>query len=104
MTRSPALSRALREHGFANAARELDAAKDAITEMLALRLALATIDGAAHALRVHARALRNTSAAHERGCLRGLEDDLVRRLGDLLRRERITSERAGATSALEIDE
>lgn len=91
MSRSPHLSQALAAHGFVKAARELDAAVDAATEILALRLALATIDGATYMLRVHARALRNTSAHHERGQLRGLEEQLVTRLGELLRRERIAA-------------
>lgn len=96
MTRNPALSHALSAHGFTNAARTLDEAKDAAAEILALRLALATIDGAAYMLRIHARALRNTSAAYERGRLRSLEEEITVRLGTLLRRERVTRERVAA--------
>ena len=86
MSRAPSIVLALREHNFHVAARTLEAATDAHAEILALRLALATIDGATHMLRIHARALRNTGAAHERGRLRSLEETIVARLGNLLLR------------------
>lgn len=80
------ISTELRAHGFEALARLLDAATTVDAEILALRMALATIDGASHTLRVHARVLRHTSAAHERGRLRGLEAEITVRLGALLRR------------------
>ena len=80
-----ALTHALRGHGFHLAARALEEASTPENEILALRLALATVEGASHILRTHARALKNTSAAHERGRLRGLEADLTIRLGQLLK-------------------
>lgn len=97
MTRCPAITHALAAHGFGAAARELGAARDSATEMFALRLALATIDGAAYMLRVHARALRHTGADFERGQLRALEEMIVQRLGELQRRARATAERAEVT-------
>lgn len=87
LSRAPALSLALREAGLVSAARTLDAAQDADAEVLALRFALAAIDGASMVLRTHARALRNTSAAYERGRLRGLDEQITVRLGELLRRQ-----------------
>lgn len=81
-----ALVIALRERGFDAAARSLSEAEGTSDEVSALRYALATVDGASYVLRIHARALRNTSAAYERGRLRGLEADLLVRLGALLRR------------------
>jgi hypothetical protein len=85
---NPALVLAIRSHGFHTAAVMLEGAKTPEHELLALRMALATIEGASHVLRTHARALRNTSAAHERGRLRGLEADITIRLGQLLRAAR----------------
>lgn len=86
MTRAPAISSALRMHGLHAAAREVDQAKDAAGEVVALRLALATVDGAQHVLRCYARSLRDTRAPVERARLRELEDKLVLHLGGLLRR------------------
>jgi hypothetical protein len=80
------ISRDLRVYGLVSAARLVSEATDAPSEILALRFALAAIEGASMVLRTHARALRNTSAAYERGRLRGLEADIVVRLGALLRR------------------
>jgi hypothetical protein len=86
----PAISAALRERGFHAIARDLDRAADAPAEIAALRLALATIDGAQHVLRCYARSLRNTQAVAERVALRVLEERVVEHLGTLLRRASAT--------------
>lgn len=87
MNRATGIAGALRDRGFHAVARELDRAPNANTEIAALRLALATIDGAQHVLRCYARSLRDTRAAVERAALRELEERIVAHLGTLLRRE-----------------
>jgi hypothetical protein len=85
--RSPHLCIMLAGAGFSGAAQILERAEDARAEREAISIALATIEGAQLTLRKHAKALMNTSAAWERGQLKGLEEDLVKRLGELVTRE-----------------
>jgi len=91
VNRAPAIAAALRATGFHAVARDLDKAPDAAAEILALRLALATVDGAQHVLRCYARSLRNTAAVAERVALRILEEQIVSHLGALLRRASSTT-------------
>lgn len=69
-----------------DAARTLDRASDAVEEVTALRLALASIDGAQMVLRCYARSLRNTQAVADRAALRIVEERITEHLGGLLRR------------------
>jgi hypothetical protein len=73
--------------GFHGAAQILERAEDARAEREAIAIALATLEGAQITLRKHQKALLHTSAAFERGQLKGLEEDLVKRLGELVTRE-----------------
>lgn len=85
--RNPHLVIMLAGAGFNGAADILEHAEDARAELDGIRIALATIEGAQLTLRKHARALMNTSAAWERGQLKALEEDLVKRLGELVAKE-----------------
>jgi hypothetical protein len=84
---NPHLCIQLAASGLTFAAESLENADDRPAEIQAIKLALAGIEGARLMLRRHARALQHTSAAFECGQLRGLEDDLTKRLTELTARE-----------------
>lgn len=94
MSRASTIVAALRDVGLHGAARTLSEAADAESEIRALHLALATIDGAQHVLRCYARSLRNTQALADRVALRLVEERVVEHLGALLRRARNVQELA----------
>lgn len=103
MTRSPLLSRALREHGMTAAAQELDAATDTETEIWALYFALGAVSGASLVLRTHARVLRSSADRAKRDRLQVLENALTERLGDLARRKRATAARNAPIAPTNMD-
>ena len=88
--RSPHLCIMVAAAGLQNAAAELERADDAPAELAAIRCALAMIDGYQLAVRRYLRSMppaQAEAAATEAGNLRGLEDDLTKRLNELVARE-----------------
>lgn len=69
--------------GLTSVAELLEKAANRGEEIAALQSAEWAIDGALLMLRRHSRALQHTSAAFERGQLRGLADDIAKRLREL---------------------
>lgn len=94
MNRAPHIASALKSAGLHEAARHVHTARTAAEEITALRIALATLDGAQHVLRCYARSLRNTRALEERAALRVLEERVLEHLGGLLRRAHASGELA----------
>lgn len=82
--RNPHLCIQLAASGLTFAAETLENAERPEEEIQSIKLALAGIEGALLMLRRHHRALQHTSAAFERGQLKGLEEDLAKRLAELL--------------------